>query len=110
MLNEIPAEFWMVIVSVVTLFLVLIMYQFAMLLKETTKTMSETSKVVTELQETVKKANIVLEDASEVVSMTKTTVEEVQSNVVQPVLRIASVVGIVSDLVDTFTGSAKSAR
>ncbi|WKZ30744.1 MAG: DUF948 domain-containing protein [Candidatus Dojkabacteria bacterium] len=110
MLNQIPAEFWMVIISVLTLFLVFIMYQIANLLKESTKTMAETTKVVTELQDTVKKANLVLEDAAEVVSMTKTTVEEVQDNVVTPVIKIASIIGMVSDIVDSFTGGFKGTK
>lgn len=109
-MDGIPAEFWMVIISVITLFLVFIMYQLSLLLKETTKTVGETAKVVTELQDTVRKANVVIEDASEVMTMAKDTVSDLQTDVVKPLLSIASVVGTVAELWESFSGGFKSSR
>ena len=103
--NEIPAIFWMVIISGLSVLLGLILYYFAMILREATNTMSEVTK-------TVQKSNLLLDDAAEVVSVAKTsakklegTVDTMNEAVLVPLKSIGSVLHTLSGFISGFRGS-----
>lgn len=103
--NEIPALFWMVIITGLSVLLGMILYYLAMILKEARNTMGEVTK-------TVQKSNVLLDDAAEVVSVAKSsakklegTVDEVNQAVVQPLRTIGSALHAVSGFIGGFRGT-----
>ncbi|MCA9376897.1 hypothetical protein H6763_02910 [Candidatus Nomurabacteria bacterium] len=105
--NQIPAVFWMVVISGLSILLGMILYYLAMILREATNTMSEVTK-------TVQKSNVLLDDAAEVVSVAKTsakkleeTVDEVNKAIIVPVRSIGSVLHTVSGFIEGFRDNSE---
>ena len=96
--NSIPAEFWMVIVSALTLMLCLILYYFAMLLKEATATVAETRKTVATANSLLDEIAGAGADVKHTIKGVATTVDHVNNIVRKPILRLGSIV-------DRFTNS-----
>jgi hypothetical protein len=87
--TEIPALFWMVIISILTFFLAMIFYYLAMLLKESQGAMSDA-------RVTIVKTNDVLDESKEVIILTRATMENLQTTT-----------DALSESVDSITKSVK---
>jgi uncharacterized protein YoxC len=90
-MQEIPSVFWMVIISVVTIFFCFVLYHLAMLLKESKNT-------VIGLQKTVNDINGITSELSGIVSSIKTPVDQI----VGVVQRVSSVFSVASGIIDGF--------
>lgn len=108
-MDTIPPVYWMVLISVVSVFICLILYYIAMLVKETTNTMVEVKEVVRETRDTITKTNKILDESTEVLASAKRTtlmiessVSELNQSIVQPVKRIGSIISSVSNFVEGF--------
>jgi len=90
-MQEIPSVFWMVIISVMTLFFCFVLYQLAMLLKESKNT-------IVGLQKTVDDINGITSELSGIVDSIKTPVNQI----VGVVQKVSSVISVASGIVDGF--------
>ena len=93
MLETIPAIYWMIIISIPVAFLTFVLFELAMLIKDS-------RKLVLETKETINKANKILDDAQEIVTTTKSTVDEVRTTIITPIRSIGNVVSSVSGFIN----------
>ena len=93
MLETIPAIYWMIIIGLPVAFFTFILFQLGMLIKDS-------RGVITESKETITKANIILEDVQQMVSTTKSTVNEINETVIQPVRGIAGTISVITGFVN----------
>lgn len=90
-MQEIPSEFWMVIVSVITIFLCFVLYHLATLLKESKKT-------IVELKKSVNDITTITSEISEIVDNIRTPVNQA----VGVVQKVSSIFSIVSGIREGF--------
>ncbi len=95
-METIPAIYWMIIIGVLTIFMCFVLYQLAMLLKESKNTIVEVKQIVNGISP-------LLEDATEIVGTIKNTVSEVSILVINPARKISSVLSIVSGFLEGVT-------
>lgn len=95
-MNNIPPEFWMVIVSVLTGFVCFVLYQFGSVIKESKNTIVEAKKAVMNV-------NNVISDVSDVVNSAKGTVQEINESIVRPIKQISSIISVASGIIEGFT-------
>ncbi len=95
-MQEIPSVFWMVIISVVTIFICFVLYHLAMLLKESKTT-------VMQLQKTVNEINGITSNLSGIVNSIITPM----SQIVGVVQRVSSAFSVASGIVDGFKSKEK---
>jgi len=89
--NEIPAEFWMIIISILTAALVYILYYVANTFKQLSATLEEVSEVVA--------------TSNEIVLEAKEIVTDVRTVIINPLLKIGSVIQSISRLAEKFPGA-----
>jgi uncharacterized protein YoxC len=89
MFETIPSVYWMIIIALPVAFFTFILYELGMLIRES-------RGVVKESQITLKKTNKILDDAQEIVSTAKSTVNEVNQAIITPVRTIGSLLANIS--------------
>lgn len=99
-MDSIPSLYWMIIIGVFTSFVCFVLYQLAMLLKESSNTIKETQKIIVDAQETLKVANGIISDVQGIVSTVKGTVYQVNSAVLVPIRKITSIMAIGSGILE----------
>lgn len=92
-METIPSVYWMIIIGIVVAFICLVLYQFAMLLKESKDTVKETRDILAEAQKAIESAN-------EILTTVKGTVTEVNNAIIGPIRKISSVLGVVGSFVE----------
>jgi prophage DNA circulation protein len=108
-MDGIPSVYWMILISIFTGFICFVLYQLAMLFKESRNAVKETKKILIDAQETLKVLNGIVNDVNEVVSTVKGTVYQVNSVVLVPLRKISAIMGIASGFIEGVT-SKKSKR
>ncbi len=106
-METIPAMYWMVIIGVLVGFICFVLYQVAMLLKESKHAVMDSRKILQEAVKTVDMANVLLVDATEIVSTAKSTVNEVNNAIIGPIRRISSLLSVVSGFAEGLTSKRK---
>ncbi len=102
-MDTIPSIFWMIIIALLTGFICFVLYQLAMLLKESKNAVSETKKIVVDAQETLKTLNGIINDVEEMVGTIKGTVYQVNDAIIVPIRKITSIVGVASGFIEGIT-------
>lgn len=92
-MEQIPSEFWMIIISTVTIALIAIMYQIAMMLKDLRAT-------VIGATEAINKSNRILEGVEAMVEQAQGVV----GNVEEIIMRILSPFEMISDIMQFLAG------
>ena len=95
-METIPAVYWMAIIAVLTGFICFVLYQLAMLIKESKNTVIEARKVIATV-------NPLLDDVTDIVSTVKGTVSEVNSLVLRPLKKISSILSVASGFIEGIT-------
>ncbi len=102
-MDTIPSIYWMIIIGLLTAFVCFVLYQLAMLIKESKNAVGETKKILVDAQETLKVVNSIVNDVNEVVNTVKGTVYQVNDAILVPVRKISSIVGVASGLIEGIT-------
>jgi len=102
-METIPVVYWMIIITVLVGFISFVLYEFAMLIRESKKAISDSRDIIKEAENTVEIANGLLTDTTEIVSTIKGTVYEVNSSIVGPIKKISSVLSAVSGFSEGLT-------
>jgi len=90
----------MILIGILTGFVCFVLYQLGMLFKDS-------REVVRRAEKTVKLANDLVEEVSEIVGTVKGTIYQINSAVLVPLRKITTVMGIVSGIAEGI-GSKKS--
>lgn len=106
-MEGIPSVYWMILIAVFTGFICFVLYQLAMLLKDSRGLIGEGKKVIIDAQETFKVLNSIVSDANEIVSTVKGTVFQINSAVLVPLRKITSIMGVASGFIDGITSKSK---
>ncbi len=106
-MEGIPSVYWMILIGVFTGFICFVLYQLAMLLKDSRGLIGESKKVIIDAQETFKVVNSIVSDANEIVSTVKGTVFQINSAVLVPVRKITSIMGVASGFIDGISAKGK---
>jgi methyl-accepting chemotaxis protein len=99
-MEGIPSWYWMTIITFLTALFGLILYYVAMLVKETTSTMSEVKVTIADSRKLIQNANQIVEDVQDTVSNVKGTIDQLNESILQPVKQVG-------DMVKGFLGSIK---
>jgi hypothetical protein len=67
-MNDISPVFWMSIISVITLFLAFVLYEFAMLLRESRDSLTKVNSIVEELKEIAVKARSLVDTGEKIIN------------------------------------------
>lgn len=105
--NEIPALFWMVIITGLSSLFGLILFYIAMLLKDTRSTVQEVTKTVEKSNNILDEVEGVVTTARESVSLLKDTASEINRSIVTPVRSIGSILHTLSGFLDGFRDNKK---
>lgn len=97
----------MIIIGVFTGFVCFVLYQLAMLLRESKGAVVDGRKLINEAEETIDTLNDILEDVTEIVTTVKGTVYQVNSAVLVPLRKITTVMGITSGFLEGFSSKKK---
>lgn len=106
-MEGIPAVYWMIIFGALVAFVCFVLYEFAILLRESKYAVSDSRKIIQEAEKTVDLANKALVDAQEIISTVKGTIFMVNDTIVGPIKRISSVVSAASGFVEGFASKRK---
>lgn len=108
-METIPAWFWMTVIAFLTVLFGLILYYVAMLIRETTATMSEVKATLTDSRKLIQNANVIVEDSMGIVkdvkdsvSKLKGTVDEVNEMILVPVRKVGNILETVLSFVEGF--------
>lgn len=104
MFETIPAIYWMILIVFPVGFFTFILYQLAMVIKDSRGLVQNSTKILEETNITLSKTNAILDDVQKIVSTTKGTVEEINTAVIQPVRSISS---LLSSLTGFISGLKK---
>jgi len=107
-MDTIPSIYWMIIIGIFTAFICFVLYQLAMLLKESRNTVKETKKIIIDAQETLKIANEIVSDVDEMISTVKGTVYQVNDAILVPIRKISLIVGIASGFIEGISSKRSS--
>lgn len=106
-MDGIPSVYWMILIGVFTAFVCFVLYQLAMLLKESRGTVSEVKKIIIDAQDTLKVLNGIVSEVSEMVNTVKGTVYQVNDAVLVPLRKITSIMGVASGFIEGVTSKRK---
>lgn len=106
-MEGIPSEYWMILIAVFTAFVCFVLYQLAMLIKDSRGVVTESKKMIMDAQDTLKIVNSIVEDLNEMVSTVKGTVYQVNSAVLVPLRKISSIMGIASSFIEGVSSKSK---
>ena len=105
-MENIPSVYWMILIGAVTFFICFVLYQFAMLLKESTGAVKDSRKIIRDTEKLIENANSIVAEATIIVQTLKGTVLQINKSVLGPVKRIGSVLG----LAESFSKGLKAGR
>jgi len=105
--NEIPAVFWMVIISVVTAFVCFILYYVAIVMKQTAGTIGETKEVVKSSNKLIAESTEIVTDLKDSAKMLKGAMQDVSESIIPPIKKIGTFLNTVTSLLDGVTGFFK---
>lgn len=106
-MEGIPSIYWMILIGIFTGFVCFVLYQLAMLLKESTKAVGDSRKVIQDAQETVKVANEIVVEVKGMIGTVKYTISEISSTVLVPLKKIGLITGVVSSFVEGVSSQKK---
>jgi hypothetical protein len=106
-MEGIPSEYWMILIAVFTAFICFVLYQLAMLIKDSRGIVTESKKIIMDAQETLKIVNGIVQDLNEMVSTVKGTVYQVNSAILVPLRKISSIMGIASSFIEGVSSKSK---
>lgn len=106
-METIPPLYWMLIIAIGVGFLCFVLYEFAMLIKESKNAVSDSRKIIQEAEKTIDTANKIMTEATEIVSTVKGTVYEINSAIIRPVRKISSFVSVASAFTEGLTSKRK---
>lgn len=89
--EEIPAIFWMIVISCLSALFGMVLYYLAMSLKESNNTMKEVTITVQKTNKILDETDEILKETREVIEQTKMVVEEVNQTIVVPARSVGSV-------------------
>ncbi len=92
-MEGIPSIYWMILIGIFTGFVCFVLYQLGMLFKDS-------REVVRRAEKTVKLANDLVEEVSEIVDTVKGTIYQINTTVLVPLKKITTVLGIVSGIAE----------
>ena len=92
-MEGIPSIYWMILIGIFTGFVCFVLYQLGMLFKDS-------REVVKRAEKTVKLANDLVEEVSEIVDTVKGTIYQINTAVLVPLKKITTVLGIVSGIAE----------
>jgi len=105
-MENIPSVYWMILIGAVTAFVCFVLYQFAMLLRESTGAVKDSRKIINDAKKLVDNANEIIEEATTIVKTLKGTVLQINQAVLVPVKKIGEVFG----LAESFSKGLKSKK
>ncbi|MEA3357221.1 MAG: hypothetical protein U9Q67_02205 [Patescibacteria group bacterium] len=103
-MEEIPAAYWMIIITGLSGMLGLIMYYMAMLLKESMKSVRELRYMIVETHDILDAAKVAVEKSSRIVDMVSTTVETVSDSILRPIAGISTFLLTIKSFLSNFVG------
>lgn len=106
-MGDIPSVYWMILIGIFTGFVCFVLYQIAMLLKESKNAVSDSRKIIQEAEKTVDMTNNILVEVQEMISKVKGTVYMVNDSIIGPVKRISSIVSAASGFVEGFASKRR---
>lgn len=106
-MDGIPSVYWMILIGIFTAFVCFVLYQLAMLLRESRGTVSEVKKIIIDAQETLKVLNGIVSEVSEMVNTVKGTVYQVNDAVLVPIRKITTIMGVASGFIEGVTSKRK---
>ena len=106
-METIPPLYWMIIIAVALGFICFVLYEFAMLIRESKHAVADSRKIIQEAEKTVDMANNILTEATGIIGTVKDTVSEVNSAIIKPVRKISSLVSIASAFTEGLTSKRK---
>lgn len=95
----------MIIIGFVTIMICLVLYYFAMLIKESKDAVADSRKLIQNTEEILKKTTLIVNDVQESISTLKGTVLQINEAILLPIKKIGSTISIVGDFL---TGLKKS--
>lgn len=102
-MSEIPAVYWMILIGVITVFVCLVLYYFAMLFRESTGAVKDSRKIIVEADTLIQSAKKIVDDAGIIVETGKRMIGEIEQTVMMPVRQVGEVVtSLTSYLVSLF--------
>lgn len=104
-MSEIPSLYWMIIIGAVTIMICLVLYYFAMLIRESKDAVKDSRKIIKSTEEILKQATLIVNDVQESISTIKGTIGQINEIILVPIKKIGSTITVVGDFV---TGLKKS--
>lgn len=98
-MSEIPSIYWMIIIGAVTFMICLVLYYFAMLIKESKDAVKDSRKIIRDTEEILKHATLIVSDVQESVATVKGTIGQINEAILLPIKRVGSAINIVGDFV-----------
>lgn len=90
----------MTIIAVGVGFICLVLYQLAMLIRESKGAVQDSRKIIKETEETLTKANALLDEATEIVNTVKGTITEVNNAIITPIRKISMITGVATSFIE----------
>ena len=106
-METIPPIYWMIVIGLVIGFFCFLLYELAMLIRESKRAVGDSRKVIVEAQKTIDTVNMLLVDVTDIVSTVKGTVSEVNAAIIAPVRKISSLLSVVSGFTEGLTSKRK---
>jgi methyl-accepting chemotaxis protein len=103
-MSEIPAIFWMIIVSAITIMFSLVLYYLAMLIRESKDAVKDSREIIKNANKIMEQATLIVDDVQDMVSTVKGTVGKINEAILIPIKKIGSTISIVGDF---FSGLKK---
>ncbi len=96
---ELPSMYWMILIGVFTSFICFVLYQLAMLLRESAKAVEDSRKVIQDAQGAIQTANEVILEFKEIIDTEKGVLNEINSALLVPIHKVGSVFRVISSFI-----------
>ena len=101
-MDQIPSTFWMIIISVITFGFTAVLIYFALLIKESMKTVREMRFLLIETHEIMDSAKIILEKVGRVVDTVGSTTETISTMLLKPFAFVTTAIQSVKSFASGF--------
>lgn len=109
-MDNIPSEFWMVMITVLTLMFALILYYVAMLLRETTFAVGDMRITIQRSNDILEHAEEIVKRAESIVHMVEVAAGQISENIVVPIVSLGAYIKTANGFLSGFLGSSKKSE
>ena len=99
-METIPPIYWMILISVLAVFVCMILYYVAMLFKETSETVSEVKEIVRESKGMIKNIEEIVGAVKRTTLVIEGTVSEAKEHIMQPIKKIGGIFSMAAGFFD----------